>query len=107
MSTLSRFSPADMATWPVSPSGLSRVALSNADIEVRHYAPKGHDPQTPHDRDELYFVNSGHGMFECNGSVVPFNTGDALFAAAGDQHRFLDFSDDFATWVLFYGAKKD
>ena len=67
MSTPTRFSPADMATWPVSPSGLSRVALSNADIEVRHYAPKGHDPQTPHDRDELYFVISGNGQFERNG----------------------------------------
>ena len=106
MSTPTRFSPAEMATWPVSASGLSRVALSNADIEVRHYAPKGHDPQTPHDRDELYFVISGQGTFERNGSAVAFKTGDALFAAVGDQHRFKDFSADFTTWVLFYGPKK-
>jgi len=106
MSTPTRFSPTDMATWPVSASGLSRVALHNADIEVRHYAPKGHDPQTPHDRDELYFVISGTGEFERNGTTVGFGPGDALFAAAGDRHRFKNFSGDFATWVLFYGAIK-
>jgi mannose-6-phosphate isomerase-like protein (cupin superfamily) len=106
MSSPTLFSPADMAGWPVSASGLSRVALSNADIEVRHYAPKGNDPQTPHDRDELYFVISGTGVFERNGEGTPFKAGDALFAAAGDQHRFAKFSDDFATWVLFYGPKK-
>lgn len=106
MSQPTRYSPADMNGWPVSPSGLSRVALSNADIEVRHYAPKGTDPQTPHDRDELYFVISGRGVFERNGATFAFAAGDALFAAAGDQHRFKDFTDDFATWVLFYGPKK-
>jgi mannose-6-phosphate isomerase-like protein (cupin superfamily) len=106
MSTPTRYSPADMAGWPISASGLSRVALSNSDIEVRHYAPKGHDPQTPHDRDELYFVISGRGVFERNGATFAFAPGDALLAAAGDQHRFAEFSDDFATWVLFYGAKK-
>ena len=90
----------------MSPSGLSRVALQNADIEVRHYAPKGTDPQTPHDRDELYFVISGRGVFERNGATFAFAPGDALFAAAGDVHRFVEFSDDFATWVLFYGPVK-
>jgi hypothetical protein len=26
-----------------------------------------------------------------------------LFVAAGQTHRFEDFSDDFAVWVFFYG----
>jgi len=106
MSTPTRFSTSDMAGWPISASGLSRVALSNSDIEVRHYAPKGHDAQTPHDRDELYFVISGRGVFERNGATFAFAAGDALFAAAGETHRFKEFSDDFSTWVLFYGPKK-
>lgn len=106
MSTPSRFSPAQMQHWPVSSSGLSRVALTNSDIEVRHYVPKGSDLQTPHDRDELYFVISGRGVFERNGATVDFAAGDALFAAAGETHRFKEFSDDFSTWVLFYGPKR-
>jgi hypothetical protein len=30
---------------------------------------------------------------------------DALFARAGEPHRFEDCSPDFATWVIFYGPK--
>jgi hypothetical protein len=41
-----------------------------------------------------------------NGERVPFGPGDMLFAAASEDHRFADFTDDFATWVLFYGPKK-
>ncbi len=30
--------------------------------------------------------------------------GDVLFVAAGVAHRITAFSDDFAAWVVFYGA---
>jgi hypothetical protein len=29
--------------------------------------------------------------------------GDVLFVPAGQPHHLDDFSDDFATWVVFYG----
>ena len=47
--------------------------------------------------------NSGDGSFDCDGQIIPFEPGDALFVAAGADHRFIDFSDDFAAWVIFYG----
>jgi hypothetical protein len=28
-----------------------------------------------------------------------------LFVPAGIEHRFYDFSDDFCTWVMFYGPE--
>lgn len=31
--------------------------------------------------------------------------GDTLFVAAGVTHRFEQFSDDFVTWVVFYGPQ--
>ncbi len=31
--------------------------------------------------------------------------GELPFVPAGIEHRFLDFSDDFITWVLFYGPE--
>jgi hypothetical protein len=34
---------------------------------------------------------------------VAFGSGDMLFVPARMEHRFEDFSDDFATWVMFYG----
>jgi mannose-6-phosphate isomerase-like protein (cupin superfamily) len=72
-------------------------------LRVKLYAPPGHDPQTPHAQDEVYVIARGAGTFwdgEARHQVTP---GTLLFAAAGRPHRFEDFSDDFATWVLFYG----
>ena len=45
------------------------------------------------------------GTFVCDGERTAFETGDALFAPAGAVHRFEDFSDDLAVWVMFYGAE--
>jgi mannose-6-phosphate isomerase-like protein (cupin superfamily) len=39
------------------------------------------------------------------GRRVPFRPGDALFAAAGEVHRFEDFTEDLLTWVVFYGPE--
>jgi hypothetical protein len=36
----------------------------DGDLEIRFYAPKGHDPQPPHNRDVLYIVAAGHGTGE-------------------------------------------
>ncbi|MDQ3426622.1 MAG: cupin domain-containing protein, partial [Gemmatimonadota bacterium] len=32
-------------------------------LSVELYAPRGHDPQTPHTRDEVYVVVRGSGEF--------------------------------------------
>lgn len=36
---------------------------------------------------------------------MPFQQGDLLFVAAGIPHRFEEFTDDFRTWVIFFGPK--
>jgi mannose-6-phosphate isomerase-like protein (cupin superfamily) len=79
----------------------------DGDLELRLYAPKGHDPQTPHDRDELYIVASGRGTFCVGDQALAFEPGALLYVSAHEVHRFEDFSDDFATWVVFYGPVKN
>ncbi len=74
-------------------------------LQVEIYAPRGTDPQQPHTRDEVYIVAQGNGTFFHAGERVPFAAGDFLFAAAGVEHRFENFSEDFVTWVLFYGPE--
>ena len=69
------------------------------------YAPTGVDPQTPHPRDELYVVMRGAGWFVNGDTREPFGPGDILHVPAGVQHRFEEFTDDFATWVVFYGPE--
>ena len=80
-------------------------AFRHGSMSVEIFAPRGTDRQSPHTQDELYVVVSGHARFDHNGTVMPAETGDVLFVPAGDPHFFLDMSDDFATWVIFWGPK--
>lgn len=74
-------------------------------LEVEYYRPDGIDRQRPHARDELYVVVSGRGRFLCGDERRPFEPGEVLFVPAGVVHRFEDFTEDFATWVFFYGPE--
>ena len=92
---------------PLPEGRRSAQVFVDGDLEIRLYALKGHDPQTPHDRDELYVVASGHGKFRIGERVESFAPGALLYVAAHEAHRFEDFSDDFAAWVVFYGEVKN
>lgn len=41
-------------------------------MQLRFYAPKGEDKQTPHDQDELYIVARGKGFFRCDDRRAAF-----------------------------------
>lgn len=82
-----------------------RVLFEHGSLEIEVYAPESHDPQQPHIRDEIYVVISGQGYFLNGGERHRFKAGDLLFVPAGVVHRFEDFSNDFATWVMFYGPE--
>lgn len=81
------------------------VLGNHGTLELGYYKPAGTDPQVPHDQDEIYIVQSGSGYFVIENERQPFNAGDALFVPAFSTHRFEEFSDDFAAWVVFYGPK--
>jgi mannose-6-phosphate isomerase-like protein (cupin superfamily) len=95
--------------------GLARLPGSNGKrfvelfrhgtLSVELYAPRGRDPQSPHNRDEVYVVVAGQGQFRNGGTRHPFGPGDLLFVPAGVEHRFEEFSDDLVVWVVFYGPK--
>jgi len=96
------------STTPNEPGRASALQLQHGSMTLRWYAPSGHDPQTPHDQDEVYVVVSGAGQFalgrdETSLERQRFGPGDAIFVPAGWVHRFEDFTGDFATWVVFYG----
>ena len=72
-------------------------------MSVEIYQPKDADLQQPHLQDEVYVVMSGSGVFQNGAEKYPFEPGDFLFVPAGVEHRFLQFTEDFKTWVIFYG----
>jgi mannose-6-phosphate isomerase-like protein (cupin superfamily) len=80
------------------------VLMKHGSMSVEYYAPRQADTQTPHRQDEIYVIASGSGTFLRGAERVAFTTGDVLFVPAQVEHRFENFSDDFATWVFFYGA---
>lgn len=70
-------------------------------VSIEIYAPRGTDPQQPHDQDEIYVVISGTGSFVAGDSRRSFGPGDAIFISAGVVHRFEAFTDDLVVWVVF------
>lgn len=100
-----RFALREAREAPPQEGRQSALLFEHGSLELRYDAPRGVDPQTPHTRDELYVVASGSGWFVRGDERVPFEPGDALFVAAGVEHRFEDFTDDFGTWVMFYGPE--
>lgn len=75
--------------------------FQHGSLSVELYKPRGADHQKPHDRDEVYVIISGSGVFLNNGRRWDFRPGDVLFVPAGVEHRFVEFTDEFATWVIF------
>lgn len=61
--------------------------IAHGTMRPELYAPRGDDPQQPHAQDGLYFIHSGRGQF----------------VQGQERHRFEEFTDDFATWVVFWG----
>ncbi len=90
---------------PIPAGSRSAPLLAHGSMLVRFYAPRGSDPQTPHSQDEIYVVVQGSGWFVNGEDRHPFAAGDVLFVPAGLVHRFEDFTDDFCTWVVFYGPE--
>ena len=80
-------------------------AVRHGTMKLGLYAPQSEDVQGPHKQDELYVIVSGHGTFQKGGVARSFAPKDVIFVEAGVKHRFADFTDDFSTWVIFWGPE--
>jgi mannose-6-phosphate isomerase-like protein (cupin superfamily) len=89
------------ADWPDGEFFVTLMA--HGTMSVEYYAPRGSDPQTPHEQDELYFIHTGRGEFRIGTERFDFSPGDCFFVPARMDHCFESFSPDFATWVVFWG----
>lgn len=79
--------------------------FQHGSLDLEIYKPNKIDLQSTHTRDEVYIISNGSGIFYHEGKRKQVEKGDFLFVPAGDDHRFEKFTDDFSTWVIFYGPE--
>lgn len=81
------------------------MLMKHGSMSIEYFTPNKVDRQTPHKQDEIYVIANGSGTFFGGGDRVSFKSGDVIFVPAGMEHRFENFTEDFATWVIFYGKE--
>jgi mannose-6-phosphate isomerase-like protein (cupin superfamily) len=81
--------------WDVEPFKKGKVSLV-------FFAPRGTDYQTFHEEDEFYFIVRGRGELIIENERFTCQTSDTFFVPAKVPHHFENFSDDFATWAIFF-----
>jgi mannose-6-phosphate isomerase-like protein (cupin superfamily) len=80
-------------------------ALRHGSMKLGLYGPRARDVQEPHKQDEIYVITQGACSFVKNGERRRVGRHDVLFVEAGAEHRFEDVTDDFLTWVIFWGPE--
>jgi mannose-6-phosphate isomerase-like protein (cupin superfamily) len=88
----------DFAEFFRSPSG----SLS---LTVARWPAGSIDDQTPHTEDEVYYVLNGRAALVVEGLSTDVVPGSVAFVAAGDDHRFVDITEDLEVLVFWSPAR--
>jgi mannose-6-phosphate isomerase-like protein (cupin superfamily) len=65
----------------------------------------GRDDQSPHTEDEVYVVTAGRARIVTPDGEAPVGPGAVIFVPAGEEHRFVDVTEDLALLVVFGPAE--
>jgi len=71
-------------------------------VSLVFFAPRRTDYQTFHNEDEFYFIVRGSGEIVIDDERLSCAVGDVFFVLAKLAHHFENFTDDFATWAIFF-----
>jgi mannose-6-phosphate isomerase-like protein (cupin superfamily) len=88
-----------------------RLAAETGGYEIVHESPglevgvyvlvaPEPDRQQPHEHDEIYVVLEGRGTLMVEGEAAELGQGDAIFVAAGAEHRFTGY-EGLSLLVIF------
>ena len=65
----------------------------------------GVDDQSPHTEDEIYVCTGGRATLRTPSGDAAIGPGVVVFVPAGEEHRFVDVTDDLGLLVLFAPAE--
>jgi mannose-6-phosphate isomerase-like protein (cupin superfamily) len=64
----------------------------------------GVDDQTAHAEDEVYVVTAGRARLVTGSGTAEVGPGDVVYVPAGEEHRFVDVTENLALLVVFAPA---
>jgi mannose-6-phosphate isomerase-like protein (cupin superfamily) len=84
--------------------------LKVADLSVGTYCipAGGLDDQSPHTEDEIYVVTAGRATIVTPAASAGVGPGSVIFVPAGEEHRFIEVTEDLTLLVVFgpaYGSR--
>lgn len=85
------------------PSHHSLPVFQHGSLNIRLYAPRGQDLQTPHSR----YIVKGSGLFFNGTDRKTFRPGDSLFVSAGIVDCFEGFSDELLLGWSSMGRREE
>jgi mannose-6-phosphate isomerase-like protein (cupin superfamily) len=93
---------------PDGEPNLYREHLRVADMSIGTYCIPvgGKDSQQPHSEDEVYVVVRGRARLSTDDGEVPVGPGAVIYVRAGEDHQFVDVTDDLAVVVVFAPAER-
>jgi quercetin dioxygenase-like cupin family protein len=63
------------------------------------------DPQEPHTEDEIYVCTGGRATLWTPTGSAEMTPGSVAFVPLGEEHRFVDITEDFTVLVVFGPAE--
>lgn len=104
---------ADAGVWR-APAGAANDWVENLrvpDLSVGTYCipAGGVDDQSPHTEDEIYVVTAGRATIVTPDRTAEVGPGAVIFVPAGEEHRFVEVTEDLALLVVFgpaYGSRR-
>ncbi|MEV4255720.1 cupin domain-containing protein [Spirillospora sp. NPDC049652] len=103
----------DAGAWNATAGAANDWAeqLRTPDLSVGTYCipAGGTDDQSPHTEDEIYVVTAGRATIVTPSGTAAVEPGSVIFVPAGEDHRFVDVTENLALLVVFgpaYGSRK-
>jgi len=88
---------------PSGPAPYYVETLRTNDMSVGTYSIPvgGVDDQSPHREDEIYVVTAGRARIVTPDAAAEVGPGAVIFVPAGEEHQFVDVTEELTLLVLF------
>ena len=82
-----------------------RAPSGSLSLTIARWPAASVDDQTPHTEDEVYYVLNGRATLVVEDRRTDVGPGSVAFVGAGDEHRFVDITQDLEVLVFWSPAR--